>query len=253
MVEAVSEGRSNTAMKSYRLWLNEDEIGAVVDFVRSAFMERAEHNSAYHTVENGWPNHEQYSLAFPFALGQITLDRPPESLTEQQRRGRQLFMSSCITCHERAPLNQGRATTMRARSVSFPRGVYSHKESQSMPELDAVSGASPFAKHEIAPRVENLTGQEQQGEQLFQQNCAFCHGADGTGKNWIGSFLDSAPRDLTGKAMQSMTRSRLREVIRDGLPGTTMSAWKSVLSDEQIDALVAYIHRVFHLLRAEAE
>ena len=70
--------------------------------------------------------------------------------------------------------------------------------------------------------------------------------ADGTAGNWIGHFLEPHPRNLTDpKAMAGMTRGRLRTVIRDGLPGTTMSAWKSVLSDDQIDALIAYIDRAF--------
>jgi cytochrome c oxidase cbb3-type subunit 3 len=91
------------------------------------------------------------------------------------------------------------------------------------------------------------------GERLFQENCAFCHAADGTGKNWIGSFLEPRPRDLTDKAfMSGMTRERLAQTIRDGLPGTSMPAWKSVLTADEIDALVAYIHRAFHPLRPKS-
>jgi len=37
----------------------------------------------------------------------------------------------------------------------------------------------------------------------------------------------------------------LKRVIENGLPDTTMSAWKSVLSPEEIDALIAYISRAF--------
>jgi cytochrome c oxidase cbb3-type subunit 3 len=87
---------------------------------------------------------------------------------------------------------------------------------------------------------------EARGAKLFLDNCAFCHGGDGTGKNWIGSFLEPHPRDLTGPAMQAMNRSRLKQVIRDGLPNTSMPAWKEVLSDADIKALIAYIHRAFH-------
>jgi len=42
-----------------------------------------------------------------------------------------------------------------------------------------------------------------------------------------------------------MTKERLRAVIRNGLPGTTMSAWKHVLNDEQIDSIISYINRAF--------
>jgi len=95
----------------------------------------------------------------------------------------------------------------------------------------------------------NPTAQEKEGEVLFQENCAFCHAPDGTGKNWIGRFLEPHPRDLTDPVnMQTMTAERLRQVIRDGLPDTTMSAWKNVLDAGQIDAVIAYINRVFHPL-----
>jgi cytochrome c oxidase cbb3-type subunit 3 len=43
-----------------------------------------------------------------------------------------------------------------------------------------------------------------------------------------------------------MNRSRLKQVIRDGLPNTSMPAWKAVLSDADIEALIAYIHRALH-------
>ena len=69
----------------------------------------------------------------------------------------------------------------------------------------------------MPPKLEGLTETEQRGETLFQQNCAFCHAADGTARNWIGSFMEPHPRNLTkSAAMDSMTRTRLRTVIRDG-------------------------------------
>jgi cytochrome c oxidase cbb3-type subunit 3 len=53
-------------------------------------------------TENGWPGHERYAMAFPFATGAIPLDRPAEHLTGAEQAGRRLFMDSCITCHDRS-------------------------------------------------------------------------------------------------------------------------------------------------------
>ena len=86
------------------------------------------------------------------------------------------------------------------------------------------------------------------GEQLFQANCAFCHGADGTGKNWIGQFMEPKARDLTAYSAAQMPPARLKRVIREGLPGTSMPAWKSVLSDKEIKAIIAYISKAFYPL-----
>jgi mono/diheme cytochrome c family protein len=35
-------------------------------------------------------------------------------------------------------------------------------------------------------------------------------------------------------------------VIQEGLPGTTMPAWKSVLSLKQIDSIIDYINEAFN-------
>ena len=248
MIDAVTHGRKGTAMKSFSRSLSAKEIESVVDFVRLEFMINKAVNTRYHTVENGWPNHEKYKPAFPFALGEIALDTPSESLTEEQQAGKRIYLQSCVTCHDRARVDD-EGVLWEPKAVSYPRNQYSHKEEKSDKQLDATSEASPYAKHDVAPAVENLTASEKRGEKLFQDNCAFCHAADGTGKNWIGSFLDSHPRDLTNKDfMQSMTRERLKQVIREGLPGTTMSAWKTVLKDDEIDSIIDYINRVFHPL-----
>jgi len=249
MIDAVTHGRPNTAMKSFAQILSADDIAAVVDFVRITFMEKKGRNTAYHTPENGWPNHQRYAAAFPFALGEIPLDTPWEQLTPAQQAGKRLFMSSCISCHDRAKVRD-EGVVWDPRAVSYPRGGYRHDVDEKKP--DAVTGATPYAKHDRRPVLKNLTPQERRGEALFQNNCAFCHAADGTAGNWIGHFLEPHPRNLTDAvAMAGMTRARLKERIREGVPGTPMSAWKQVLADEEIDAIVAYIARAFRALPVE--
>ena len=254
MIAAVSHGRPGTAMKGFATVLSEADIAAVVDFVRATFILRRGVNTAYHTVENGWPNHERYAAAFPFALGEVALDTPWEKLTAAQQAGKRLFMSSCISCHDRARV-EDEGVVWDPRAVSFPRGGYRHdvEPDKDQQAVDALSGATPYARHDRAPKLEQATAQERRGERLFQANCAFCHAADGTGRNWIGTFLEPHPRDLTDSAaMAGMNRARLKAAIRDGVPGTPMSAWKQVLPDEDIEAIVAYIARVFQPLPVPA-
>jgi len=246
MIRAVTQGIPGTAMKSFSYYLDAGEIAQVVDFVRVEFMQSQRVNTRYHTAENGWPNHQQYAIAYPFATGELALDAAQESLSAEQRQGLQLFLSSCVSCHDRARVeNEGAIWELRA--ISYPRNNFSFTE------FDATTSASVYAEHDQAPVIKGLTPLEQQGELLFQANCAFCHAADGTGKNWIGSFLEVKPRNLTDSAaMASMTPARLRQVIRDGLEGTSMPAWKAVLSDLQIDALVNYVARAFYPLPDDA-
>ncbi len=237
MIRSVTQGRKQTGMVGFDKMLTEEEIVLVVDFVRQAFMGEEKLNTRYHIAGNGWPNHEQYAIAFPFATGEIALDTPAQELTGQQLAGRQLFMESCITCHDRARV-EDEGVPWRSRPVSIPRTGYSHRNM-----ADAVSSATPYSRHDIVPRIKGLDGQQQEGETLFQKNCAFCHAADGTGKNWIGMFMEPPARDLT--AMAGLSRERLKDVIRDGLPDTSMPAWRHVLTSQQIEAVAAYVMRVF--------
>jgi cytochrome c oxidase cbb3-type subunit 3 len=94
-----------------------------------------------------------------------------------------------------------------------------------------------------------MSNQARQGKELWQQNCAFCHAADGTGDNWIGSFLEPKPRNLTdANFMRQMTRELLLERIRNGLANTSMPAWKNVLSDDEIGQIISYIDEAFYQL-----
>ncbi|MCF6209921.1 MAG: c-type cytochrome [Gammaproteobacteria bacterium] len=244
MLMTVTHGNAGTAMKAFDNTLTEEEIVLAVDFVRTEFMERKAENTRYHTPENGWSDHEEkYAPAFPFARGDIPIDTPWESLSVEQQQGKRVFMNSCISCHDRAKvLDEG--VIWDPRPVSYPRNSYSHRADG---RADTVTGATPYAEHDVTLQIAGLTPLEKKGEVLWLANCAFCHGANGTGKNWIGSFLEPHPRNLTDEGfMSGMNRERLRHSIREGLPGTTMPAWKSVLSESQLEAVMAYISRAFH-------
>jgi cytochrome c oxidase cbb3-type subunit 3 len=263
MMLSIQNGRPGTAMMSFASVLKPDEIAAVTDFVRQEFMVEKAENTRYHTEANGWFNHERYAAAYPFALGKIPLDTPWEKLTPQQAEGKRLFMTSCVSCHDRARENNGKLI-WESRPVSYPRNQYSPGDDQttetkssgsgakSNTPVDAMTSATPYHLHDRPPKLQGLTESEQRGEKLFQQNCAFCHAADGTARNWIGSFMEPHPRDLTkSPVMDTMTRTRLRTVIRDGLPGTSMPAWKSVLSEQQVEDVISYVARAFHPLQLE--
>ncbi len=211
MISAVRNGKPGTAMSAFETVLKPKDIEAVVTFVRDEFMRNKAKNTWYHTPENGWENHERYAAAFPFAKGEIPLDTPDNKLNPEQLAGKKLFMESCISCHDRAHvLKEG--------------AVWS--------------------------KTTGLTGQERMGETLFQENCAFCHDRNGAGKNWIGAFLKPHPRDLRNDpVMDSMTKSRMRKTIRNGLPGSSMPAWRDVLTNEQIDAIISYVSKVFHPIK----
>ncbi len=72
------------------------------------------------------------------------------------------------------------------------------------------------------------------GEELYNQNCVFCHQADAIGKPGVApsltnkEFLAIAPVDF------------LSDTIKDGRPGTGMPPFAH-LGDENIEAIVAFL------------
>jgi mono/diheme cytochrome c family protein len=81
-------------------------------------------------------------------------------------------------------------------------------------------------------------GEEQleTGARLFQENCSVCHGPNGEGR--VGATLAQNWPSIRPDLL-------IRDTIERGIPGSVMPAWGEEhggpLSNEEIDALVAYI------------
>lgn len=78
------------------------------------------------------------------------------------------------------------------------------------------------------------------GADVFNTNCASCHGPEGHGDGPAGAALDPAPKNLPELAAQAGD-DYLFWRISTGKDGTSMVPWKGVLTDEQIWQAVAYI------------
>lgn len=78
------------------------------------------------------------------------------------------------------------------------------------------------------------------GAEVFKVNCESCHGPQGHGDGPAGAALDPAPKNLAELQTQAGD-DYLFWRIATGKEGTSMVAWKGILSEEQIWQLVAFI------------
>ena|SRR3990172_2543569 len=78
------------------------------------------------------------------------------------------------------------------------------------------------------------------GATAFKVNCEACHGPQGHGDGPAGVALDPAPKNL-GELQTIAGDDYLFWRISTGKEGTSMVAWKGVLTDEQIWQVVSFI------------
>lgn len=87
------------------------------------------------------------------------------------------------------------------------------------------------------------------GKKLYGRYCSQCHGDEGKGNGPAADFLYPRPRDFTLAIFkvrstlsgQLPTDHDLFRVISEGLPGSSMPAWKKYLSESERWQLVHYV------------
>jgi mono/diheme cytochrome c family protein len=79
-----------------------------------------------------------------------------------------------------------------------------------------------------------------EGAKVFKTNCETCHGSQGHGDGPIGEALDPKPMNLV--ELQTVASDNyIFWRINEGRPGTSMPPWKSILDEDQIWQVIAFI------------
>jgi mono/diheme cytochrome c family protein len=100
------------------------------------------------------------------------------------------------------PLPLEAALARRVRNLAIPRGERRQKN-----PLEATSEA------------------RQQGREYFLNQCAACHGIDGSAKTQVGLNLYPKVPDLHAPATQNLSDGEIHYIIENGVQFTGMPAW----------------------------
>ena len=206
------------------------------------------------------------TLVLSIILQSRTLAESPSSY-----EGRLLFMSYCLLCH--GPDGSGRGplatklgiepadltVTVRSRSDVVLKRVISGEGRQLISGRDRhniISDAMPEWKDVLSDReIESLIaylrflsaskhplmGDPEKGRDLYSRYCRACHGDEGEGDGLMTSLIDMKPMDHTNPLiMNEISNLEMVRSIENG-KGNYMPAWKGIISDDEVEALVSYI------------
>ncbi len=88
------------------------------------------------------------------------------------------------------------------------------------------------------------------GKEIYRKSCVTCHGTGGKGDGPAAAAFPSKPADFTNSEHSKFYSDQGRIfIIRKGIQGTPMVGWEKTLSDEEINAVHAYVRS----LRASEE
>ena len=199
---------------------------------------------------------DSLQLRFAALLGneaKLELPRGPLDLAE----GKAIFRQSCATCHGAAGLGDGPAgARMHPRPPAIGTAVQMRGVTPALmfritsigivgtPMAGFAGALTPEQRWNVVAYVNSLrTTHEQQleGEGLFTQRCASCHGVSGAGDGALARSLTKLPPEIGTVAWQvEHSDEQIAAVVKEGLPGSAMPPSHD-LTDAQAASVVAYV------------
>jgi ubiquinol-cytochrome c reductase cytochrome c subunit len=198
------------------------------------------------------------AVGAPFALLAPSAATPETSAATQAQPagGRDLYLRDCAWCHgaqgEGTPFGTvlvgvGAASAdfmLTTGRMPIPRPInnppqrptrYSRQEiAQLVHVVASVGGGPPI------PRVDPARGDVRLGLRLYQENCAACHGASGSG--------GAMTQGLIAPSVLESTPRQIAEAMRLGGAGLftgNMPRFDSqTFEDEDVNSIIAYIERL---------
>ena len=185
--------------------------------------------------------------------------------------GRRLYVSHCLLCHGSTGQGDGPlakamkispanlTTTVRSRSDTILKKIITGEGRQTITGRDRhniLSDAMPqwknvFNEAQVEALIaylrflgnskHELMGDPILGMQLYKNYCQICHGEEGDGNGIMTQMMGITPMDHTNSNETNLLdNQQLAQSIMSG-KGRFMPAWKGILSETDVEALVSYI------------
>ena len=172
-------------------------------------------------------------------------------------KGRELYAKNCASCHGERGLGDGpSAAGMNPPPPAVGSAELMHDVSPALmyrvvtvgiAGTPMISWSGQLTSDERWDIVSYLTSlrapstQVIEGEGLFLQQCAACHGATGRADGAVSAFLTRLPPELNSFGWQAgRSDAQLVEVVRHGVPGSAMPPNAS-LTPEGLRRVVAHV------------
>lgn len=115
--------------------------------------------------------------------------------------------------------------------------------------IAAAGPLAPLAAKEPAPASAWMAPSAERGGLVYDKSCSACHGERGDGQGPAASYLEPRPRDFTSGTFKFRgtpngelpTDADLLRIVEEGVPGTSMPAWKQALTAQERADVVAYV------------
>jgi mono/diheme cytochrome c family protein len=169
--------------------------------------------------------------------------------------GSQIYFEKCAACHGTTGLGDGEMAgqlpvpapalgTDQVARVSTPAGWYAivtqGNLEQRMPPFNSLTDRQRWDVIAYLYSLSNTTQRVIQGEELYQQHCAACHGESGDGNGPEAKELSAQPSDFTDQEfMANVSTEQLYEAISSG--AADMPPFGEELSADELWALTAFL------------
>jgi ubiquinol-cytochrome c reductase cytochrome c subunit len=165
-------------------------------------------------------------------------------------RGRELYLQNCSSCHgqrgegsQRGPSLIGVGAASADFYLSTGRMPIADPEQRprrgkpafGQADLDALVGYVGSLGGPAVPRADPAAGRLPEGERLYQDDCAACHSATGT-----GGALTSGE---VAPSLRPSTPVQVAEAMRVG-PGAMPRFDPDAVDQRQVDSIAAYVHQL---------